>query len=89
MKMHTGSEPELPAMIAVFRGPANGEGRHRCSIGAKARKAVEDKTTRNAAMLRHRVPIDLDMKRSAIVRAGTRCGRQRQHGNQTANCNLP
>jgi hypothetical protein len=87
--MHAGADPELPAVVVVFRRPADGQGRLRGSISANAREAVEDEATRETAMLREWVAFDFDAQCAAVVGTGARDGWERQYGDETANCNLP
>jgi hypothetical protein len=76
-------------MIFVLRFPLDSESWLSGTIGIHARESVEHHSPRQAVGLLPGIAFDLHAQRAAIVGAGTRGGRKRQQGYQTANCNLP
>jgi hypothetical protein len=76
-------------VVAVLRRPTDGESGLRRSIGPNTREAVEYEAAGEAAMLREWVSFDFYAECAAIVGTGTRDGRERKQGDETASCKLP
>ena len=89
LKMHARPQPELPATIVVLRRPADGQRRTRCSVCIESREPIEDKPFRQLAVRPPGIALDLNVERAAVMGTRARRRRERDCGDETANCKGP
>ena len=93
LKMNVGAEPELPAVIVVFRFPARGQRRPRRAAFIESREPVEYQLPGEAGLLGAArspgIALGFNNQRAAIMRAGARHSGQREHDEKTASYKGP
>ena len=88
MKMHAGSQTELPAMVFVFRFPLDCEGWVCSSVRTHCGKAIENQVPSEATWALPGIAFYFNAQRAAVVRTGARRSVKGQRGDEAANCNL-